>query len=72
MSEPRIIAALAYPGVQLLDIVGPLEAFNLASQQRIDDGETREGSYRVVVVAKQNAGVRSMSGSWMLGLSYQE
>ena len=62
MSATRTIAALAYPGLQLLDVVGPLEAFNLASQQRIDDGETRERSYQVVVVARQKAPIASMSG----------
>ena len=62
MAETRTIAALAYPGVQLLDIVGPLEAFNLASQQRIDDGEGRERAYRVVVIGKERGGIPSMSG----------
>lgn len=62
MAERRTIAALAYPGLQLLDIVGPLEAFNLASQQLLDDGEVREHAYRVTVIGKDRAGVRSMSG----------
>lgn len=62
MSEPRIIAALAYPGVQLLDIIGPLEAFNLAAQQLIDEGERKEPAYRVEIIAKETGPVRSMSG----------
>jgi transcriptional regulator GlxA family with amidase domain len=62
LSEPRIIAALAYPGVQLLDIIGPLEAFNLASQQLIDDGEREAQSYKVEIIARESAPVRSMSG----------
>lgn len=62
MSGTRTVAALAYPGLQLLDIVGPLEAFNLAAQQRLDDGEARERAYRVVVVSKDGKPVRSMSG----------
>jgi transcriptional regulator GlxA family with amidase domain len=62
MAETRIIAALAYPGVQLLDIVGPLEAFNLAAQQLIDDGQGRDRAYEVRIVGKVRAGVRSMSG----------
>ena len=62
MSERRTIAALAYPGVQLLDIVGPLEAFNLASQQLLDDGDVREHTYLVTVVGKSRSGVQSMSG----------
>ncbi len=62
MSEPRTIAALAYPGLQLLDIVGPLETFNLAAQQLIDDGQTRVPAYRVIVISKDGRPVRSMSG----------
>jgi transcriptional regulator GlxA family with amidase domain len=62
VSDRRTIAALAYPGFQLLDIAGPLEAFNLASQQLIDDGEVRNQAYRVVIIGKERSGVRSMSG----------
>ena len=62
MNEQRTIAALAYPGLQLLDIVGPLEAFNLASQQLLDDGRTAEPAYRVTVIARERGDVVSMSG----------
>jgi transcriptional regulator GlxA family with amidase domain len=62
MAEPRLIAALAYPDVQLLDIVGPLEAFNLASQQLIDDGEARQPSYRLEIISKNAEPTVSMSG----------
>ncbi|HEX5788221.1 MAG TPA: GlxA family transcriptional regulator [Woeseiaceae bacterium] len=62
MTAVRNIAALAYPGLQLLDIVGPLETFNLAAQQLIDDGETRERAYRVLIVSRDGGPVPSMSG----------
>lgn len=62
VTESRLIAALAYPGVQLLDITGPLEAFNLAAQQMIDDGETRRKLYRVLVIGRERGEVESMSG----------
>ena len=62
MGETRKIAALAYPGLQLLDIVGPLETFNLAAEQLIDDGEQRERAYEVLVVARDAGIVPSMSG----------
>lgn len=62
MAKPRVIAALAYPGLQLLDIVGPLETFNLAAQQLIDDGDTRDPAYRVMVVSKEARAENSMSG----------
>lgn len=48
--------------MQLLDVTGPLEAFNLAAQQMVDDGEAREKPYRVTVIARQRGDVTSMSG----------
>lgn len=57
----RLIAALAYPGVQLLDVTGPLEAFNLAAQQMVDDGAARRKPYRVTVIARERGDVTSMS-----------
>lgn len=62
MGECRKIAALAYPGLQLLDIVGPLETFNLAAQQLIDDGDRLDRAYDVMVIARDSAAVPSMSG----------
>lgn len=62
MPEQRIIAALAYPGLQLLDVVGPLETFNLAAQQLIDDGDRASPAYKVVIVAREKAAATSMSG----------
>jgi transcriptional regulator GlxA family with amidase domain len=62
MADTRIIAALAYPGLQLLDIVGPLETFNLAAQQLVDDGDRRDRAYRVIVASKDGGPVLSMSG----------
>ena len=62
MPETRTIAALAYPGLQLLDVVGPLETFNLAAQQLIDDGERQDRAYRVVTISKDGDAERSMSG----------
>ena len=62
MAETRVIAALVYPDMQLLDVVGPLEAFNLASQQLMEDGAAPDPQYRVCIVAKERGVIRSMSG----------
>ena len=62
MAERRVIAALVYPGLQLLDIVGPLETFNLAAQQLIDDGEEIKPAYKIVIVARSATTEQSMSG----------
>jgi transcriptional regulator GlxA family with amidase domain len=48
--------------VQLLDVTGPLEAFNLAAQQLVDDGEARQKPYRLTVIARHGGDVTSMSG----------
>lgn len=62
MPDARTIAALAYPGLQLLDIVGPLETFNLAAEQLIDDGECQHRAYRVITISRDGGAERSMSG----------
>lgn len=62
MAEPRLIAALAYRDVQLLDIVGPLEAFNLAALQQVEEGLAEEPPYRVTVIAPGGESPPSMSG----------
>lgn len=62
MRDTRTIAALAYPGLQLLDVVGPLETFNLAAQQLIDDGDRHDRAYRVTAISKSGSAERSMSG----------
>lgn len=62
MPEQRVIAALVYPGLQLLDVVGPLETFNLAAQQLIDDGERDSLAYKLVIISRDQAAENSMSG----------
>jgi transcriptional regulator GlxA family with amidase domain len=56
MKVPRTIAVLAMPGVQLLDVSGPLDVFAEANVQ------ARKDVYRLLVVAKTLGPVRSSSG----------
>jgi transcriptional regulator GlxA family with amidase domain len=56
MKVPRTIAILAMPGVQLLDVSGPLDVFAEANVQ------ARKDAYRLYVVAKTAGSVRSSSG----------
>lgn len=56
MREPRSIAILAMPGVQLLDVSGPLDVFAEANLQAGKD------FYRLVIVAKAAGHIRSSSG----------
>lgn len=62
MAERRVIAALAYPGLQLLDVIGPLETFNLAAQQLLDDGDASHQVYEVAIIARDGRAEPSMSG----------
>ena len=57
----RIVALLAYDGLQPLDLVGPHEVF--ASANQLLDSENRPGPrYRTVVVARQPGIIRAHSG----------
>lgn len=51
---PRQIAILAYPGVQSLDVTGPLEAF-AGAQQLIEGRASGERPYEVRIVARRRA-----------------
>jgi len=56
MKVPRTIAVLAMPGVQLLDVSGPLDVFAEANVQ------ARKDAYRLLIVAKTMGHIRSSSG----------
>ena len=56
MKEPRAIAIVAMPGVQLLDVSGPLDVFAEANVQ------AQKNAYRLLIVAKNAGHVRSSSG----------
>jgi transcriptional regulator GlxA family with amidase domain len=54
---PRVIAMLAMPGVQLLDVSGPLDVFAEANVQ------ARRQVYRLLLVAPDAGPIRSSSGT---------
>jgi transcriptional regulator GlxA family with amidase domain len=56
MKEPRAIAIVAMPGVQLLDVSGPLDVFAEANVQ------AQKSAYRLLIVAKNAGQIRSSSG----------
>jgi transcriptional regulator GlxA family with amidase domain len=56
MKEPRAIAIVAMPGVQLLDVSGPLDVFAEANVQ------AQKNAYRLLIVAKNAGHIRSSSG----------
>jgi transcriptional regulator GlxA family with amidase domain len=57
MKLPRTIAIVAMPGVQLLDVSGPLDVFAEANVQ------ARKDVYRLLIVAKTVGHIRSSSGA---------
>jgi transcriptional regulator GlxA family with amidase domain len=56
MKLPRTIAIVVVPGVQLLDVSGPLDVFAEANVQ------ARKDIYRLLIVAKSVGHIRSSSG----------
>jgi transcriptional regulator GlxA family with amidase domain len=56
MQESRVIGIVAMPGVQLLDVSGPLDVFAEANVQ------ARREVYRLLIVAKAAGHIRSSSG----------
>lgn len=59
-SQPRHIVIVAFPGLQSLDAVGPLEVFSSAT--RVAEGLGVPGGYRVSIVSSTGGPVRTESG----------
>lgn len=57
----RTVAMLVYPGIQLLDVVGPLEVFAAASEALAGRGDGLPG-YRLEVLGSEPGSVRASSG----------
>jgi transcriptional regulator GlxA family with amidase domain len=62
---PRRIAILLYPGVQSLDVTGPLEVFSAAREALAASGREDPG-YEITTVARSPRAVRSSSGLRLL------
>jgi transcriptional regulator GlxA family with amidase domain len=60
-SAPREIAIVAYPGVQSLDVTGPLEVF-AGAQQLIEATSRRDRGYRVRVLSRDGRPLSTSSG----------
>lgn len=59
--RPRQIAILAYPGVQSLDVTGPLEVFS-AAQTLIDATDRPDPGYQIAVLSRDGAPLVTTSG----------
>lgn len=60
-ASPRSLVILAFPGVQSLDITGPLEVFT-GAQTLIDASERDDCGYRAMIVSRDGAPLRTSSG----------
>jgi transcriptional regulator GlxA family with amidase domain len=65
MPSPRRVAILLYPGVQSLDVTGPLEVF-AAAQTLLERTGRRDRGYRVETVAASREPVETSSGLQLL------
>ncbi len=59
--KPRDVVIVAYPGVQSLDVTGPLEVFS-GAQRLLETTSQRGPSYRVSIVSSDGQPLRTSSG----------
>ena len=59
--SPRLIAIVVYPGVQSLDVAGPLEVF-AGAQRLIEASSSRERGYDVRVLSRDGEPLQTSSG----------
>jgi transcriptional regulator GlxA family with amidase domain len=63
--SPREIVIVAYPGVQSLDVTGPLEVF-AGARRLVEETGREERSYRTLVVSRDGARLSTSSGLEMV------
>jgi transcriptional regulator GlxA family with amidase domain len=61
LGRPRLIAIVAYPGVQSLDVTGPLEVF-AGAQRLIEASGRRDRGYEVRVLSRDGQPLHTSSG----------
>ena len=61
-SPVRSIAIVAYPGVEAIDLIGPMEVFNFANLGLQSEGLTSKPVYQIEVLAKDDNPITTLSG----------
>jgi transcriptional regulator GlxA family with amidase domain len=61
-TKQRTIAVLAYPGVEVLDVAGPLEVFSFANLWFQYKEITKKPAYKLKVLAEKPGLISTMSG----------
>lgn len=59
---PMRVAMLAFPNVQVLDVMGPLEVFSRASRWMCDEGRRAAPAYTVEIIGLERGGFLTSSG----------
>ncbi|GLH74785.1 transcriptional regulator [Geothrix limicola] len=59
---PRRIAMLAFPEVQVLDVMGPLEVFSRTSRWLVDQGRAKQPVYTVEIIGLKHGAFLTSSG----------
>lgn len=59
---PLRVAMLAFPNVQVLDVMGPLEVFSRSSRLLSDEGRRRESGYAVEIIGLERGTFPASSG----------
>jgi transcriptional regulator GlxA family with amidase domain len=62
MSRPLRVAMLAYPDIQMLDVMGPLEVFSRTSRWLKDNGKRGDDAYSVEILGLKRGAFRASSG----------
>jgi transcriptional regulator GlxA family with amidase domain len=63
--KPRQVAILLYPGVQSLDVTGPLEVFSGANSL-LQETRGRDAGYEITLLARRRGALRTSSGLALL------
>jgi transcriptional regulator GlxA family with amidase domain len=61
-TKVRTIAVIAYPGVEIIDVAGPLEVFSFANMRLQNEGITKGPAYTFKVLAEKPGPVTTLSG----------
>lgn len=65
-SPTRTVGIIAFPGVEIIDIVGPMEVFTFANTRLLTDGIISDPVYEVKVLSKGDGPVTTLSGLQIL------
>ena len=61
-SPPKTVYIVAYPGVEIIDVTGPMEVFAFANYGLLQSGQRKQPAYELKVIAAQQGVVQSSCG----------